>query len=300
MAGSVFLTGASGFLGRRLLERLAGSGHTVVCLGRRKPALESRNVGFIPGDLLDREACRRAIAGCQTVIHLAAATGKHRPADYFRVNRDGTAVVVEEAQRAGVERLLFASTVAVKFTDLRHYWYAQSKQQAEKIVAESGLCWTIVRPTMIFGRGSPVLDGLRRLAALPLVPVFGDGRASVQPVFVEDLACAIAALLEEPAAYRRIVEIGGPQVLSMEELLLRIRAGGTGRQNRATVHLPARPVAMVLGWLEPFLRPLLPVTAGQLASFTNDGTAEPGPWTGAWLAGMRNIDEMLAEKHGSV
>lgn len=292
MAGTVFLTGGSGFLGSRLVERLAADGRRVICAGRRKPAAQSRNVEFVPADLPGRGAWRDALEGCDAVVHLAAATGKHAPAEYFRVNRDGTAAMVEEARRAGVRRFLFASTIAVKFPDTRRYYYAQSKREAEKIVAGSGLDWTIVRPTMIFGRGSPALDGLRRLASLPVVPVFGNGRALLEPIFVDDLSAAMAALLDERASYRCVVEIGGPEAAPMEELLLRIRRA-MGVANGRVVRLPARPIAALLGWLEPALRPLLPITAGQLASFLNDGTPSHNPLITRRIAGMRNIDEML-------
>jgi NADH dehydrogenase len=291
MTGPVFLTGASGFLGARLLRRLSADGCRVVCLGRTRPAAESQNIAFIPGHLLDRDAIRRGLEGCRAVVHLAAVTGKHPPDEYFRVNRDGTEVLVSEAQRAGVARFLFVSSIAVKFSDLSRYYYAQSKQEAEKVVTASGLDWTIVRPTMIFGPGSKALEGLRRLAGLPVLPVFGNGRASLQPVFVDDLACALATLLDEPSASRRVLEIGGPEVRGIEELLLGLRQR-QGIRNRRVVHLPAGPVAGLLGWVEPVLRPWLPVTAGQLASFTNDGTAASDPLTAGWQVGMRKIDEM--------
>ena len=287
MGKTVFLTGASGFLGRRVAERLAGRGWRVRALGRTKPAVESRNVEFIPGDLLQAEGWRDAMKGSDAVVHLAAATGKCAPAEYFRVNHDGTEAIVDAARRAGVGRLLLASTVAVKFRDVRRYYYAQSKQAAEKIVTGSGLEWTIVRPTMIFGRGSAVLAGLRRLAGLPVLPVFGDGRARVQPVFVDDLSDAITGLVED-GARERVVEIGGAETVTIEELLLRLRRA-MGKRDGRVMHLPAGALAAGLAFLEPVMRAVLPFTAGQLASFTNDGIAKDGAWT----AGMRNIDEML-------
>lgn len=291
MAGSVFLTGASGFLGERVLRRLAAGGYRLVCLGRHKPAFESRNVEFIPGDLLDRDACRRAMEGCQAAIHMAATTGKHRRAEHFRVNRDGTEAVVAEARRAGIARFLFVSTIAAKFGDLSCYYYGQSKREAEAVVAASGLEWTILRPTMIFGPGSAVLAGLRRLASLPVVPVFGNGHAPIQPVFVEDLACALAAILNDAAFTHRAIEIGGPEVRTIEELLLGLR-GRMGIGNRRVAHLPLGPFRAALGAVEPLLLPWLPVTAGQLATFANDGTAAPDPLTAGWRTGMRKIDEM--------
>jgi len=294
MADSIFLTGASGFLGRRLVPRLAAGGkQRIVCLSRSKLAGQApENTVLVAGDLLDTNSYSSALRDCHTVVHLAAATGKRAPAEYFRVNRDGTEALAAEAKRAGVQRFLHVSTIAVKFRDLAHYPYARSKQEAEAIVAQSGLRWTIIRPTIIAGRGSPALDGLARLASLPIVPVFGDGRTLVQPVFVDDLAACLEAVLEEGGLAGRTLEIGGPETVSIEGLLLRLRqARGFGAAR--VLHLPARPIATCLAWVEPFLRPLLPVTAGQLASFTNPGTIAPDAWVLRQQEHMRGLDEIL-------
>jgi nucleoside-diphosphate-sugar epimerase len=293
MAGSIFITGASGFLGRRLLPLLsADRSRRIVCLCRSKP-VDPRpdNVEFVTGDLLEHDAYAEAIAGCDGVVHLAAATGKHSLADYMRINRNGTEVLVHAARRANVKRFLHVSTIAVRFSDESRYYYAQSKQKAESLVRDSGMRWTIVRPTMIFGKDAPVLHGLSRLAALPIVPIFGDGRTPVQPIFVDDLAHCLVEMLEDECLTGRTVEMGGPEVLSIEDLLLRIRRSlGKGDH---VIHLPARPIAATLAWVEPLLRSLLPFTAGQLASFTNPGTISSDPWVEKRQRRMKNIAEML-------
>jgi nucleoside-diphosphate-sugar epimerase len=96
MAGSIFLTGASGFLGGRLLARLVADGSgRVVCLCRKAAADSlSANVDCVRGDLVDRESYAAALTDCDTVVHLAAATGKQPPVEYWRVNRDGTEALV--------------------------------------------------------------------------------------------------------------------------------------------------------------------------------------------------------------
>jgi NADH dehydrogenase len=297
MADSIFVTGGNGFLGRRLLSLLgACPNRRMICLVRNKPSgIQPKNVEFVLGDLLDSHSYADALAGCDTVIHLAAATGKHAPEQYFRINRDGSQSLIAAAQQAGVRRFMHVSTIAVNFVDKSHYPYAQSKEQAEMAVKQSSLDWTIARPTMIFGKGSPVLDGLSRLAALPMVPVFGDGLAPVQPILADDLAASLVAALEDESLIGRTVEIGGPDVISIENLLLRIRTSAD-RGSAPVVHLPVRPIAACLGWVEPWLRPVLPLTAGQLASFTNSGTISPDPWVEARQVGMKRIDEMLRYK----
>jgi nucleoside-diphosphate-sugar epimerase len=297
MAGSIFLTGANGFLGRRVLTLFgACPQRRIACLVRTKPAeSQPKNVEFVLGDLLKGETYAHALAGCDAVIHLAAATGKHAPEEYFRINRDGSKILMAAAQRAGVQRFLYVSTIAVKFPDKSHYPYAQSKEQAELAVQQSSLDWTIVRPTMTFGKDAPVLDGLSRLASLPVVPIFGDGRNPVQPIVADDLATSLIAMLGDESMIGRTVEIGGPEVLSIEDLLFRIRRS-LGRGNAPALHLPARPIVACLSLLEPWLRPLLPFTAGQVSSFTNAGSIVPDPWVEARQPGMKRVDEMLGAK----
>jgi nucleoside-diphosphate-sugar epimerase len=295
MVRSIFLSGAGGFLGQRVLQRLAQKdGCRVVCLTRGDlPDSVPPQIRYVQGDLLDPSGYADALSGCDTVLHLAAATGKCPPDEYMRVNRDGTGALLEQARRSGVQRFLFVSSVAAKFQDQFRYYYGQSKQQAEALVAASELRWTIVRPTMIFGRNAPVFDSLARLAALPVVPVFGDGRTPVQPVYVDDLAdCLVAMLSQEEGLDRTTVEIGGPEVLTIQDLLLRIRSSA-GRPGGPVLHLPVNAISRCIGYMEPFLLSVLPFTAGQLASFSNPGTAAPHPWVAGRQSGMAGISEML-------
>jgi len=294
MVRSIFLSGVAGFLGSRVLARLArAKDRRIVCLVRgKRPEGMPSHVEYVTGDLLDPNAYAPALAGCDMVLHMAAATGKNPPAEYFRVNRDGTEALLQQAGQSGVERFVFVSSIAAKFRRQYRYFYAESKQAAEAVVAGSRLRWTIVRPTMILGKGSPVLESLARLAALPLVPIFGDGRVPVQPVFVEDLANCLVDILGETALDNTTLEIGGPDVLTIEEFVLRIRSAA-GKPPASVVHLPARTLARSIGWMEPFLLPILPFTAGQLASFSNPGTAASHPWIAERQNRMIGMSEML-------
>lgn len=258
----MFLTGGSGFLGARVRDRLRRAGAPFAELPRGAGA-----------DLLVPATYERELAGAGTVVHLAAATGKAAPADHVRINRDGTRVLVEQCRRAGVRRFVFVSSIAVSFPDIRAYPYARAKRDAEAIVAASGMDYTIVRPTIIAGPGSPVLTGLRRLATLPVVPVFGPGTARVQPIFVDDLAECLLTIVANGGG-DRIVELGGPDVLTIEQLLSELRRASHLGHMRA-VHLPLGAVIPVLTLLESVAYRFLPVTVGQLSTFRWDGTAKP-------------------------
>jgi len=295
MPNSVFLTGATGYLGRHLLGLIEGREFShVACLVRNKPALPTgdRGIETVVADISEAQWYMEPLSRCDTVIHLAAATGKLPKKEYFRVNEDGTRILAAACRDAGVKRFLHVSTIAVKFRDVRHYHYAISKRAAEGIVADSGMAWCIVRPTMIFGEGAPVLEGLTKLASAPVVPVFGDGRALVQPVFVGDLARMLLAIVRQGAFDGRILEAGGPQPMTIEELLAAIRRILIKKPARFA-HLPARPCAAALALLEKFFLPVMPLTAGQLATFTNDGCAPENALGEQWGVRPRSVEEML-------
>ena len=167
MTGSLFVTGGSGYIGRHLLRSLDSHRYSkIVYLSRAAPA-SAPSGEVIRADLLEGSAYAEALKGCDTVLHMAAVTGKSRPAEYFRVNREGTRMLIGECCRAGVRRFIYVSTIAVKFRDQHRYYYAQSKCQAEELVRSSGLQYTIVRPTMVMGKGAAVMEGLSRLACAP-------------------------------------------------------------------------------------------------------------------------------------
>ena len=296
---ALFLTGASGLIGRSLLARLAGSkraggkdGLPVVALSRNVGAAPEPNATFVRGDLLSPASYERELAGADTVVHLAALTGKASAAEHFRVNADGTEALVEACRRAGVRRFLFVSSIAATYPDVRAYPYAQSKQKAEKIVRASGLDWAILRPTLVFGKRSPIWRSLASLAKLPLVPVFGSGSVRVQPVFVDDVAEAIATWMEDENLRSAAFDVGGPDVLTFEELLRRMHRALKGGEARV-VHLPAKSLIPLLARLEKPLLPLLPLTAGQLHSFVHDSTAQSNELLSRLAPRMTGVERML-------
>jgi len=237
---------------------------------------QAAQVEVVVGDLAEPSTYERSLEGCDVVVHLAATTGKASRGDYHRVNAEGTRLLVAAAGRAGVRGFLHVSSVAVKFEEQKSYWYAHSKMRSEQVLRDGGVPYVIVRPTMILGPGAPLLESLGKLAAAPVVVVFGDGSARVQPVFVDDLVARMLELVETCRFDGDTIDVGGADVVSIEELLQRLRVAGGGRRGRV-LHLPLRPLRAVLAMLEPLLLPALPLTAGQLATFANDGTASVSP-----------------------
>jgi NADH dehydrogenase len=278
-SSAIFVTGGTGFLGRRLVTALAGLGRPVYVLERaqRRPGAPAWPVGVTAacGDLLDPASYAAVLEGCDTVLHLAAATGKAPAAEHERVNRRGTEALLAACRAAGVARVLFVSSIAAAFDDVRGYHYAIAKQQAEAAVRASGLRFLILRPTMILGPGSPLLTSLEKLALLPIALLPGHGRARVQPVYVDDVAAAMVEAIRTDAFDGETIALGGPEALSIEALLRRVRQarrGTAGPLVRVPLPLLQVPLAIAerLG-----LGAALPITAGQLSSFKYDGLGAP-------------------------
>src|SRR5262249_19286675 len=161
----ILITGANGYLGRWVQESLKNSNSdTIYCLTRTGSLPQDTGpFRWFSGDLLDPSSFRQVLSRCDTVVHMAALTGKGSAREHFRVTAEGTRSLIQGCQHAGVRNFLHISTISAKFASLHHYHYGQAKRHAEEIVASSGLQYTIVRPTMIFGKDAPVLQGLLRM-----------------------------------------------------------------------------------------------------------------------------------------
>jgi NADH dehydrogenase len=293
---ALFLTGASGFIGRFVLKVLERPEHRVIVL--RRPQADRPEAGSattaVAGDLLEPSSYAHLLTGIETVVHLAAATGRAARDVHNRVNADATADLLDASIRAGVRRFLFISSIAVRFADAPHYHYAVSKRAAERAVRESGLRYTILRPTIVLGPGSPIGQRFRSLAQLPLIPIFGNGQVRMQPVDVRDVAALIGAVIANDWFENDTVEVGGPDELTLEDLLCRLH--GELRETPArTIHLPLSPIRSTLGLLERMSPALVPVTAGQLALFANDSIAEPHPFIQQHAPSLKRVDTMLSE-----
>lgn len=293
---SIFITGVTGYVGRRFLERIGSSGFKKIYGLARKSApggiTSAEGVELVTGDLLEPKSYTRQLASSDIVVHTAAVTGKARPADYFLTNTHGTQLLIDECKQSTPKKLVSLSSIAVGFQDQERYFYAHSKAQAEHIISASGMPYTILRPTMIFGPGASVVEGLLKMARAPILPVFGDGRTAVQPIFVDDLVEAMATIVTGDRFHNETIEIGGPDIVTIEELLLRIRKYQDGN-TPTVVHLPFGATRRVVSLLERFLLPIMPLTAGQLSSFINDGTARSSQFLEEQMPRMNGLDSML-------
>lgn len=286
MSPRLFVTGGTGFVGRHLLRRLPSDlFHQVFCLTRVPERLRDHDhrVTAVPGDLTAAASYRNALASSDTVVHAAASVGKASPVEHFRINLGGTEQLLHECRRSGVERFVYVSSVAAKYKEISDYPYAQSKRAAEAAVRESGLTYSIVRPTLIAGRGGGAWNRLQALARHAVIPLPGSGATLTQPVYVEDLVACLISVLRHDDFWNEAFDVGGPERVSVEALVRAIHRHHSGKQG-FVVHLP-------LGLILPVLKR---VGGSGMHFFLEDGVAEPNPLLELHRPRMHGMEDMVA------
>lgn len=299
LGGRLFITGASGYVGRQVVATASAAALPMALLVRApaslppelRAAVDQGGVEIISGELCDAAPWQARVQPGDVVLHLAAATGKATAREHTRINVEGTRSLAQAAAAGGAAHFVLVSSIATRFPDQTHYPYAHAKSEAERCVREGPLPFTIVRPTLVVGPNAPVLQGFALLAGLPITPVFGDGQRRIQPIDVNDLAAALVALCAEPPAGETL-ELGGPERVTIDAWMHRIR-GARGAGTARLLHLPLVPIRSLLAFLEPLLLPVLPLTAGQLATFANDGVAEPCAFMNSRAGTLHPLDISL-------
>ena len=275
MSESVFVTGATGFIGKALVRRLLAAGtYSIKALVRHVPEHKSNDLSWVGGNLLDAKTYQSSLRNVDTVIHLAAATGRASRYEHELTNVEGTRRLLEAAQSAGVQRFVHISTIAVTFRDQRWCPYARTKKRAETIVRESGIPSIILRPTIVLGEVSPIWRWLKRVASCSIIPIPNGGRVLVQPILVTDLVYGIEQALSRGQFRGETLDLGGPSPVPFAEFVRAIHRGLRGKEPWL-LPVPLLPFRAALGLLEPTAHPILPITAGQLAIFANDSTVTP-------------------------
>ena len=292
----IFVTGASGFVGRVLLQRLLKTtGHSIVALSRG-PCPEAfedeERLEWLVADLLDIASYRGALGHCDVIVHLAAITGKVDPHLYEHVIVEGTNRLLGAARDAGNLPILNVSTIASRFPELRSYPYAKAKQRAERLVHASGLRHTTIRPTIVLGPGSGVWDGIEKLANAPVGILFGSGEVEIQPIHVDDLVGCMAAILEEGRFKGESLDLGGPEKISIIEFWKTIRSAN-GKNPDLLVRLPLSIIVPMLRLAEYALYRFLPLTVGQLSMFRFSSVPKASTFQLKRARSMMNVAEML-------
>lgn len=194
----IALTGATGFVGRAVLDEAGRRGLAMRALTRRAQP-ERSGVAWVAGDLTSDAALTDLVQGADAVVHVAGLTSSHDPAAFTACNVDGTAALIAAAKSAGIKRFVFVSSLSAREPALSAY--GASKAAAEKLVEASGLDWTIVRPPGVYGPRDIDYFEMFRSARLGILPLPPRGASSI--IHVDDLARLLLDLIDAPPALVR-------------------------------------------------------------------------------------------------
>lgn len=233
---TVLVTGGSGFVGSHLIRRLIEAGKPVrttvnhEAKARQRLGAVATKIEIMRADVRDRDALKAAMDGVTAVIHLVAIPIERKGQTYDEINYQGTINVVDTAEAAGVQRFINMSQNGAAPDHFSRF--LRSKGKAQVYVAQSGMAWTALRPSAIFGPGDGFFNAIARLVRLtPVVyPLIGGGKALFQPVSVDDVVEAAVRSLDDEGAVGKEFALGGPDVLTLGEIEKRIlQAMGTRR-----------------------------------------------------------------------
>jgi uncharacterized protein YbjT (DUF2867 family) len=302
----ILVTGASGYVGNNLVRRLVEAGQPVRALVHNRAKAEARlsdlndRIEIAVGDVTRPETLAPAMDGVTSVIHLVAVAIEHGDLTYERVNFQGTVNVVNAAKAAGVRRLIFMGQNGSN--SALPYPFLASKGKAQEAVAASGLDWTALRPSVIWGPQDEFANIQARLIKLTplLFPIVGDGQARFQPVWVGDVVEAAVRCLDDDRTIGQVYALGGPEVLTYAEIVGRVLKALGAR--RLTVNVPVPLLRPVVKLMEIAL-PNPPVTTSLLSVLNVDNTTPdnalptvfditPRPFTPENLAYMRQFSAL--------
>ena len=236
----ILVTGGTGFVGPKVVHALRERDLPVRCLVRKPSAgatqsLSAWGAELVQGDVTDSAGLRRAVDGCDVVVHLVAIRQGSQE-KFEQVMEQATRDLVSAAKEAGVRRFVLMSALGTseETRDLVPYFHA--KWDMEQTVAGSGLEHVIFRPSFIFGRDGGILPTFKRLGRLaPVTPIIGSGEQRLQPIWVDDVAAYFAEGVQR-AEVAGVFELGGPDAVTWNELWARLkRALGV---RRPSIHVP--------------------------------------------------------------
>jgi len=284
MPRRVTIIGASGFVGRYVVKRLAAEGAVILACSRRaaaagflRPMGDVGQIAAINLDIADERAVAAAVAGAEAVVNAVGILFERGTQRFEEIHHQGPARLARLAAAAGVRHFVHVSAISADAS--APALYARTKAAGEAAVRAAFPGAVILRPSLVFG---PEDDFFNRFAAIarysPFLPLIGGGETKFQPVYVDDVAAAVAAVLAQPGA-AEAYELAGPAVFSMKQLfeyMLQV----IGRR-RLLVPVPFGLAAFQAFFLEFWPKPLL--TRDQVRLLQRDAVAVAG------LPGLREL-----------
>jgi uncharacterized protein YbjT (DUF2867 family)/ligand-binding SRPBCC domain-containing protein len=295
--GTILVAGGTGFVGGEIARELRRRGRHVIVLSSRGEGARGQlpdDIEIRVADVRDAEGLQAALSGVDELVISLAFPGlpveqPRKGYTFSEVDAGGTERLVAAGKAAGVGRVVYLSGAGAGHDADRHWFRA--KAVAEDAIRGSGMAWTIIRPTWVFGPGDVSLNRFLGFArALPFVPLTNFGGQQLAPVYVRDVAALAADSLEEDVAAGQVFEIGGPEAMSMRDVLH--RAMDVAGLRKPLLPTPA-PIVKLAAWPMRFLpHPLLSPDA---VDFVNQpATVDLAPLLAAMPRTLTKLEDGLA------
>lgn len=292
----IFIAGGTGFVGGHLKRELQKRGHELRLLVHRRGRDGDKGVEQVEGDVTALESFVQALNGCDAVINLVGIIREFpsREVTFERLHVQATANMLAATQKAGIRRYLQMSALGTRPDAVAGYH--KTKFRAEELVRASGLDWTIMRPSLIYGPKDAFINMLAgQLRMVPVMPLIGDGTYRLQPIHGDDVARCFALALEMPETIGQCYELCGNDRLSYVDLLDNIAAAmGKSPPIKPCMPLGLMKLAVsVMQHLPPF-----PITMDQLQMLIEENICD-GRWKETFHFEPRNFKEGIREYLGS-
>jgi uncharacterized protein YbjT (DUF2867 family) len=279
MQGLVTVFGGSGFVGSQVIRSLARQGLRIrVAVRQPGRAYTMRMLGdvgqieVVQANIRNPQSVNRALQGAEACINLVGVLSERGRQRFQSLHVQGSKVIAEAARAHGVTRFVQMSALSVG-SDSK---YARTKAEGEEAVRAVYPDAVIIRPSIVFGPADGFFNRFGWLSSmLPALPLFGGGHTRFQPVFVGDVAAAVARAVVSPEAAGKTYELGGPAVYTFKELL-ELTCKETGYK---PILLPLPfPIARMIGQVSELTAALMepPLTADQVELFRTDNVVSPG------------------------
>jgi NADH dehydrogenase len=300
--GTILVAGGTGFVGGEIARELRRRGRHVIVLSSRGESARGQlpdDIEIRTADVRDQDALQAALGGVDELVISLAFPGlpieqPRKGYTFAEIDAGGTERLIAAGKAAGVGRVVHLSGAGAGH-DADKHWF-RAKAVAEDAVRGSGMAWTIIRPTWVFGPGDVSLNRFLGFArALPFVPMTNFGRQQLAPVYIRDVAALAADSLEADAAAEQVFEIGGPEAMSMREVLH--RAMDVAGMRKPLLPAPA-PLVKLAAWPMRLL-PSPPLSPDAVDFVNQPATVDVAPLLAAMPRTLTTFEDGLAEYLGS-
>jgi NADH dehydrogenase len=270
----IFISGGTGFVGGHLVRELLGRGHELRLLTHHR-GKSTAGVELIEGEVTRPESFEAALSGCDAVINLVGIIREFpsQGITFERLHVQATSAMLAAAQKNGIRRYLQMSALGTRPNAVSAYH--ATKWRAEELVRESGLGWTILRPSLIYGPQDAFINMLAaQLRLAPVMPVIGDGSYRLQPIHADDVARCFALALEMPETVGHCYGLCGNERMTYKQLLDSV-AAALGKSPPLKPHAPLVLMRLIIPVMQKL--PQFPITSDQLQMLLEESICD-GEW----------------------